>query len=414
MDRPGFALFDTLIGRCGIAWRGAQVIGVQLPEDSDVRLRERMSRSVPDAAEARPPSWVVPVIASIQALLAGEQPDLSDVPLDMSGLPPFRRRIYELARAVPPGQTVTYGELARRAGAPGTARAVGQALGRNPFAIVVPCHRVVAANGRTGGFSANGGVATKVKMLELERAAAAAESAEAPPATLGMGVPARKTSRATRPALPFDGDAAVSHLRTADPVLGRHLDRLGPFELQLKAAPTVFAMLAEAIVYQQLSGKAAATVYGRVCALEKNRDGHPTAAGLLCLPEETLRGAGLSRAKTLAIRDLAERADRGILPTMAELSAMDDEAIVAELTKVRGIGRWSAEMFLIFCLGRPDVLPLGDYGVRKAAALLHRLPDLPDAARLAALGESWRPYRTAASWYLWRAVDPAYAEPDIA
>ena len=168
MTAYGFTLFDTAIGRCGIAWSDRGLVGVQLPEGGDTETRERMLRRFPAAAETSPPPKVQRAIDGIIALLLGEPSDLSAIELDMEDVAPFHRRVYEVARAIPPGKTLAYGDVAARAGVPGAARAVGQALGRNPFPIIVPCHRVVAAGGKIGGFSAHGGTATKRRMLAIE------------------------------------------------------------------------------------------------------------------------------------------------------------------------------------------------------------------------------------------------------
>jgi methylated-DNA-[protein]-cysteine S-methyltransferase len=166
----GCCLFDTAIGPCGIAWTEAAFAGVQLPESTRAGTLGRLRRYVgPEVPEAAPPAFVQSAIVRIQALLAGARDDLADLPLELEGLPPFHRRVYEATRAIPPGEVLTYGEVARRVGEPGAARAVGQALGNNPFAPVIPCHRVLAAGGRSGGFSAEGGVNTKLRMLEIER-----------------------------------------------------------------------------------------------------------------------------------------------------------------------------------------------------------------------------------------------------
>jgi methylated-DNA-[protein]-cysteine S-methyltransferase len=166
----GFALFETEIGRCGIAWSDGGIAGVQLPEGGDLAMRARMLRRFPGAREAPPPDEVRAAIAGIVSLLRGESSELGAIALDMEDVPPFERSVYEVARTIPPGETLSYGEIARRLGAPDAAREVGQALGRNPFAIVVPCHRVVAAGGKLGGFSARGGAATKRRLLSVERA----------------------------------------------------------------------------------------------------------------------------------------------------------------------------------------------------------------------------------------------------
>ena len=164
------AVFDTAIGACGIAWGEHGITGVWLPEANEEALRARMRRRLPGSREAVPPSAVQRAIDDIGALLRCEPRDLLDVPLDMAHVPAFHRRVYEIARHIAPGATLSYGEVAQRLGEPGAARAVGQALGRNPFPIVVPCHRVLAAHAQAGGFSAPGGIATKLTLLTIERA----------------------------------------------------------------------------------------------------------------------------------------------------------------------------------------------------------------------------------------------------
>lgn len=166
----GFCLFDTAIGPCALAWSEDALVGVQLPEVDAQRLRARMRRRFPEVPEAPPSALAAQAIARIQALLEGKDDDLADLPLDMAGIPPFHQRVYAIARAIPPGRVLTYGDVAKQIGEPGASRAVGQALGANPFAPVIPCHRVLAAGGRSGGFSAEGGAATKLRMLEIERA----------------------------------------------------------------------------------------------------------------------------------------------------------------------------------------------------------------------------------------------------
>lgn len=163
-----YALFDTVIGRCGLAWGSRGLVGVQLPEKSAEATRTRLMRHCPAADEAEPPKQIARAIEDIQALLKGEKKNLRAIQLDMSRVPQFNARVYDTARAIPPGCTRTYGDIAHAIGDASAARAVGQALGRNPFAIVVPCHRVVGANDKLVGFSANGGIATKLRMLQIE------------------------------------------------------------------------------------------------------------------------------------------------------------------------------------------------------------------------------------------------------
>lgn len=168
-----YNVFDTAIGACGIAWGERGVVGLWLPDADRAAMRRRIARRLPRASEARPDAEIRGAIAAIVDLFAGGRPDLSGVRLDMEGVPDFDRRVYEAARRVPPGETVTYGELAARLGDRSAAREVGGALSRNPFPIVVPCHRVLAAGGRNGGFSAPGGVSTKLRILQIEGAKAA-------------------------------------------------------------------------------------------------------------------------------------------------------------------------------------------------------------------------------------------------
>lgn len=388
MTAQGYALFDTPIGQCGIAWRAAQVIGVQFPEARASTLRAELRRRFPTHTELAPPPRIKSAVQRITELLRGRAIDLSSIPLDMSDIPPFHQRVYQSARTIPPGMTLSYGELAARIGKPGAARAVGQALGRNPFAIVVPCHRVLAAGGKIGGFSAPGGIHIKQRLLSIEAAAAVA-----PTRTEGA------------PGLAFDAAQALAHLCGADPVLAKLIDRAGPYALEIKNTTSVFAALAQAIVYQQLTGKAAATIFARICALAPKTRGGLRAAHILDLSEAALRSAGLSRSKAAALRDLAQKIVAGSLPTLAQLQRMDDATVIDCLTQVRGIGRWTAEMFLMFRLGRADVLPVDDYGVRKGFALTFKQSTLPTRQQMEQHAARWQPYRSVASWYLWRAVD---------
>jgi methylated-DNA-[protein]-cysteine S-methyltransferase len=391
MNASGFTLFETAIGHCGVAWGERGIVGVQLPEAGVPETRERMLHRFPTAAESAPPAEVQAALDRIIALLYGAPSDLSMIALDMNGVPPFHRRVYELARAIPPGRTLSYGDIAAQLGARGAARAVGQALGHNPFPIVVPCHRVLAAGGKIGGFSAHGGTATKLRMLAIEGAR--------------KGMIANSDGAEI---LGFDPGAAVKHLRAADPALARLISEIGPFRLQLDNAKSIFGMLAKAIVYQQLTGRAAATIFGRLQGLFPGSEERPTAGQILAAPDEMLRGAGLSRSKILSLRDLARRDAAGEIPDLAETRRMPDEEIIERLTAVRGIGRWTVEMLLIFHLGRPDVLPADDYGVRKGFASAYDR-ELPSRKDLATYGLRWMPYRTVASWYLWRAAERATA-----
>jgi 3-methyladenine DNA glycosylase/8-oxoguanine DNA glycosylase len=204
-------------------------------------------------------------------------------------------------------------------------------------------------------------------------------------------------------------EAAVHYLRSADPVLRTLIDAVGPCNLELRLVPDTFAALARAVVYQQLSGKAAAAIFARLCALGSFQDATgaqcPTPEVVLASPAGALRAVGMSGAKERSLRDMAERVVNGTLPAMAELAAMDDEAVISQLGQVRGVGRWTAEMFLIFSLGRPDVLSGGDQGLRRGFQLAFGLAELPAPEEMLEHGKLWAPYRSVASWYLWRSAE---------
>jgi 3-methyladenine DNA glycosylase/8-oxoguanine DNA glycosylase len=216
--------------------------------------------------------------------------------------------------------------------------------------------------------------------------------------------PAMVIASAVAGGLAYDPVVACAHLADADRALGRLIARVGGFGLRPRPAQSLFAALARAIVYQQLSGNAAATILSRVVTLFAPKR-FPTPSDLLAMPPERLRAAGLSAAKTAALRDLAARTLDGTVPSMARVRRMDDEAIIEQLTRVRGIGRWTVEMLLIFRLGRPDVLPVGDLGVRKGFALTFGTRGLPEPGAMTRRAERWRPYRSVASWYMWRALE---------
>jgi len=208
----------------------------------------------------------------------------------------------------------------------------------------------------------------------------------------------------TAAGLAYDPDVACRHLTAADPRLGELILRAGAFTMRPEPTQSLFAALVESIVYQQLSGRAAETILGRVVALYRPRR-FPRPADLIATPVERLRSAGLSAAKTAALKDLAARTLDGTVPTMARVRRMSDDEIIERLTAVRGVGRWTVEMLLLFRLGRPDVLPLGDLGVRKGFARAFSRRVLRDPMVLSRRAERWRPYRSVASWYLWRALD---------
>jgi len=203
---------------------------------------------------------------------------------------------------------------------------------------------------------------------------------------------------------PFDVELAVAALRERDAKLAALIERVGPCRFQIDARQSPFDALLESIIYQQLHGKAAATIYGRMCRLFAPRRS-PRPHEIANASVEQLRSAGLSINKTRAVQDLAAKTLDGVVPTHAVVSNLTDEEIIARLTEVRGVGRWTVEMLLMFRLGRPDVLPVDDFGVRKGYMNAYRKRRMPTPKELAAYGKKWAPYRSVASWYLWRAAE---------
>ena len=200
--------------------------------------------------------------------------------------------------------------------------------------------------------------------------------------------------------------SAIRHLSRVDPVMRRLIRDVGPFALTPKVRRTPFESLARAIAFQQLHEKAAESILKRFIALFPGRR-FPRPAELLTAHADVIRGAGFSGAKVLALRDLAAKTLNGTVPTGRAITLLDDEAIVERLVEVRGIGRWTVEMLLIFHLGRPDVLPVDDFGVRNGFRMAYRRRTMPTPKEVLHHGERWKPYRTAAAWYLWRAADRA-------
>jgi DNA-3-methyladenine glycosylase II len=203
--------------------------------------------------------------------------------------------------------------------------------------------------------------------------------------------------------LPFDHAEAHAHLSRADKRLGRLIARVGRFDFKLDECDSVYESLLEAITHQSIAGKAAQVIFSRIVALGSNGR-CPTPEELLRVRTPRLRKAGLSFAKVAAVKDLARKTIEGVVPTIEEAQKLSDQELVDRLISVRGIGPWTVEMFLIFRLGRPDVLPIHDYGVQKGYAITYGKKKIPKPRELAEFGERWRPYRTVASWYMWRAV----------
>ncbi|GAB4268286.1 MAG: hypothetical protein Kow0029_03550 [Candidatus Rifleibacteriota bacterium] len=334
---------------------------------------------------------VAKLVTQIRRYFSGEKYSFRNASIEPENSSDFSRKVFEALCTVPHGSTVSYSDLAKMAGKPGAARAIGRIVGTNPIPLLIPCHRVVCSDGKLGGFSSEEGIYQKALMLELE------------------GNEIQKDARSARLVKPKVLNRELSksgtrYLMYKDKELAKWIDRLPECRLSPDNVLSPFQALLEAIIYQQLTGKAAATIYSRVLSLFGS-NGFVSPFDIIRSRESELRKAGLSGAKILAIKDLAEKSLEGYLPGLAQLERISNEGIINLLTQIRGIGRWTAEMFLIFKLGRADVLAADDYGLKKGLAILTRMKKLPTSSELKAHAEKWKPYRSIASWYLWRIAE---------
>ena len=371
----GLHVFESRLGLVGLAWTPRGVCRLEIGRPSREATLAALQCHCPDFTVARPvPAAVKETARRLKAQLKGGGDGLTDLLVDLSGTSEFSRQVLRKLRQVKPGRVITYGELASRSGKPGAARAVGRIMGANPIPVIVPCHRCVGADGSLTGFSAAGGTFLKAQLLHGEGYVRHPEHAK-----------------------------GLAHLQKVDKKLARQIKRIGPYQAVPDKLGPPYDTLVRAIVHQQLSVKAGQTIAGRVRALTPGA-GFPTPEEVLAYDPQVLRDCGLSHAKVGFVRDLATRVADGRLD-LKKLRYLDDDEVIAVLTEVKGIGVWSAHMHLIFYLGRLDVLPVGDLGVRMAAAKLYGLEEYATPAQLVELTEKWRPYRSMGSWYLWRALD---------
>jgi len=371
----GHHVFPTPLGPVGLAWTPRGVRRLEIGQPDRASTLAALAAKCPGLpVVSRPPAEVAALAARVRASLGGKADAFADVPLDLDGTPPFAQSVWQRLRKVPAGKVITYGELAAACDRPGAARAVGRIMGANPIPVIVPCHRCVGSDGSLTGFSSAGGLTLKARLLHDEGWVRDEEHAR-----------------------------GLAHLAKIDPKMRGLIRRHGPYLARADRPRPPWESLVTAIIHQQLSVKAGQTIASRVRALGSG-NGYPTPAEMLAIDTAALRAAGLSNAKAGYVHDLAARVHDGRLDLRA-LRKLDDEAVIAALTTVRGIGAWSAQMHLIFHLGRLDVLATGDLGLRAAAGRLYGLGEHATPAQLTAIAEPWRPYRSIASWYLWEGLD---------
>jgi methylated-DNA-[protein]-cysteine S-methyltransferase len=381
MTETSYTLFDSALGTCGIAWNARGVVKVQLPRENK-RETEKQLRPYGPKPATTAPKEIAATIKKLQSFLKGKKVDFSAIPIHVE-CTEFHRRIYDATRKIPHGTTLSYGEVAAAAGSPGAARAVGQAMSNCHLSIIIPCHRVLASGKKVSGSTT--GMSNRERLLLIE------------------GVRVRNGPAKLDPHMgELDMKKVLNALHAADPHLGKAIRAKGDFGMTKSREGTPFQSLGRAIIYQQLATKAAASIFAKLKTVLEN-DFTPQA--IINADDDLLRMAGLSRSKIVAMRDLAAKSLDGTIPSLRALKAMSDEEIIERLTAVRGIGVWSAQMFLMFSLLRPNVLPATDFGVQKGFQIVYGKRSMPTPKQLLKHGERWHPYRSIASWYLWRATD---------
>ncbi len=372
LKEKGMHVFDTSIGRCAIGWTKKGIDMCRLPANEDDELVHILHSGFPKREIVKiPPKEIRKVKKRIQGHFKNKNDSLVDIKLDLSSASPFGQKVYKALRKIPPGQTITYGDLAKNIGKPKSARAIGRAMGTNPIPIIIPCHRVLAKAGKPGGFSAPAGISMKIIILHKE------------------GVIFNKKH-----------EKGMRFVEKSNPLFEKIVKNVGPYTAPYGSISRPYESLVNSIMYQQISVKAASSIARKFIAMYGDGK-YPVAKVMKELNDAEFREAGVSRQKAGYLRDLATKVSNGDVD-LRRISRMDDEKVISELTKIRGIGRWSAQMFLIFHLGRLDIWPVDDLGLQKGVQKVLNLKEKPDKKSLVEIGRRWAPYRSIATWYLWR------------
>jgi 3-methyladenine DNA glycosylase/8-oxoguanine DNA glycosylase/O6-methylguanine-DNA--protein-cysteine methyltransferase len=377
-----FTLLETVLGPAGLEWSDAGLTRLLFRKSADKLRAEFAGRGVIELR--KPPRFVREATRRLQGHLQGDAQDFADVPLDFASLGAPFRDVAAALRSTRAGETLDADAFAASVALEGGSARLKRLLARNPLPILVPGHRILGADGLLGVWG--GGEVMHERLLLLE-------SMGQPPLHGRDGAPAAARV-----------EEALTHLRARDAKLGALIDRVGPYQLELRQGHSPYEALARSIVGQQISGRAAQAILGHL-ASEFGTTGVPPPDAIRGARDAKLRAAGLSAGKARAFRDLAAHTLAGRVPSWAVLRRWPDERILSTLTEIHGIGQWTVEMVLMFRLGRPDVLPLGDLGIRKGYGRTFSRGRMPSLRELQRRGWRWRPFRSVASWYLWRALE---------
>lgn len=367
-----FAIAQCTLGALLVAATGKGLCHIALGDDADALLRELQDR-FPKAdligGDAEFDGWVARVIGFVETPAIG-----LDLPLDIRGTA-FQQRVWAALRSIPAGSIVSYADVAVHLGLPKSVRAVASACAANTLAVVIPCHRVLRSDHSLSGY--RWGLARKQALLQRE----------------------------FKPHLPDHlRTPANEHLAGSDAAWFALICKVGPCELAQKAGREPYEALIRSVAYQQIHGRAAEAILGRFLALFPGQD-FPAPAAVLSIDESRMRACGFSAGKASTIREIAQKTLDGVVPSRKEAERLGDDELIARLTTLRGVGRWTVEMLLMFTLVRPDVLPVDDFGVREGWRVLKGLGQQPGPKALGEIGRAWAPYRSTAAWYLWRALE---------
>ena len=370
--KSGIYVFDTQIGHCGFAWKAHTIDHFQLPEEDAQATRALLcSKTDNRKVFSRAPKPFAGLAKRVRSHLKGNPDSFKDIKVDPGARSEFTKKVYAKLRTVKPGKVVTYGQLAKMAGSPKAARAVGSAMASNPIPLIIPCHRVITSDRKLGGFSAHGGIMTKAHILFAE----------------GVVLNAQHKK-------------GMEHLGRVDKKMKQMIARMGPYLATEMSNTNPYESLVQAIIYQQLSYKAAASIANKFRTMY-GEGKYPNAEVVTKLSEEQLRKSGISIRKAGFIKGVARHALAGKL-NLAVLGQLDDEQVISSLCEIKGIGRWSAQMFLLFNLGRLDVWPVDDLGLQNALVFAYGLSRKPNPATMEKYSQKWKPYRSMAAWYLWK------------
>jgi AraC family transcriptional regulator of adaptative response/methylated-DNA-[protein]-cysteine methyltransferase len=369
-----FAIGQCSLGAIIVAATDKGLCHIAIDDDPDVLLRELQDRFPKAELVGDDPAfdtWIAQVIGFVEVPTIG-----LNLPLDIRGTA-FQQRVWQALRTIPPGSIVSYTDVAEHLGIPKSVRAVASACAANTLAVAIPCHRVLRSDGALSGY--RWGLERKQSLLQRE----------------------------FKPQLPEHlRNPATEHLAACDPAWFALINKVGLCRMEQKSEREPYQALVRSVAYQQIHGRAAAAILGRFIALFPGQD-FPDPAAVLKVDDATMRACGFSASKTATIREIAQKTLDGVVPSRAEAEKLSDDELIARLTSLRGVGRWTVEMLLMFSLAREDVLPIDDFGVREGWKVIKGLERQPKPKELGEVGLAWAPHRSTAAWYLWRAADLA-------